>query len=291
MVHDKKIDGDGTKLSGFVAAKENRLPRKCGNCIWYKHDHCHHPIVQIDPCVPGVYGKPKPITDDDCCNFFQSPKKTLVYMLRHGTTDLNAGNKFRGWLNVDLDPKGRNDAKQAAEFLKGKGIQEIFCSDLKRAVETSEIVCEILGLDPPTHDFRLRPWNMGELAGQDREKHKKDLEEYIDNPHWVIPEGESLYQFGDRVQPALEYYLDEARHEGTKLIVTHTSDIIQMEDYCQGKTDGRPESAEIVKPGGIVEIVESYEPVVPENMLKVKRTLGCQPVFKQKNTEEGAYGS
>src|SRR5258708_40164023 len=128
---------DGSKLSGFVTSEENQPPRDCGHCVFYKHDHCHHPVVMVDCEVPGDSGKPKPVQDDYCCNFFKSHGKTLVYALRHGTTQLNEDNKFRGWIDISLDDKGRTDAEAAAEFLKDKGIIAIRCSDLARAIETA----------------------------------------------------------------------------------------------------------------------------------------------------------
>lgn len=63
---------DGTKLSGFVTAKENKPPRECGNCKWMKDSACTHPLVMIDPEVSGENGKPKSVDADDCCNNFQN---------------------------------------------------------------------------------------------------------------------------------------------------------------------------------------------------------------------------
>ncbi len=65
---------DGTEISGFVTAEENKPPRECGNCRWMKDASCHHPLVMIDPQVKGEAGKPKPVDDDDCCDNFQSKK-------------------------------------------------------------------------------------------------------------------------------------------------------------------------------------------------------------------------
>ncbi len=73
MTDKLKILPDGTKLSGFVTAKENRPPRECGHCIHYSKDHCEHPVIMEDPEVKGEQGKPKPVGDRDCCNFFKSP--------------------------------------------------------------------------------------------------------------------------------------------------------------------------------------------------------------------------
>jgi len=257
--YEKPTNAQGTKMSGFVSAEENMPPRECHNCIWYKHDLCHHPIVQIDPDVPGEQGKPKPVEDEWCCNFFRSQGRTLFYVVRHGETELNAGNKFRGWTDVPLDENGIKQAKDAAEFLKGKGIRMVYCSDLVRAKETAEIICKVLNLKEPWVDYRLRPWNVGELTGQEKDaKNKAILEEYSDNTSWQIPGGESVDEFGDRVQEAIDYYAHEAREEGIKLLVTHTSDCIQVDNWCRGEgADGKPEVGDIVEPGGILKITET----------------------------------
>lgn len=277
--YEKPVEGQGTKLSGFVSSEENMPPRECHNCIWYKHDKCHHPIVMIDPEVPGDHGKPKPVEDEFCCNFFRSPGRTLVYVVRHGETDLNAKNAFRGWIDVPLDSNGKKQAQQAAEYLKGKGIRTVYCSDLIRARETAEIICKALELPEPWVDFRLRPWDVGELTGQEKNKKNKDtLDEYSDNSHWAIPGGESLDDFGDRIQPAVEYYVHEAREEGIKLLVTHTSDCIQIDNFCRGEgADGKPEVGDVVEPGGILKITEK------NGKLKSQAVLG--------ETKKAEYGT
>jgi len=264
-------------MSGFVSGESNQPPRECGHCVWYKADHCHHPVVQLDPEVPGEDGKPKPVRDEDCCNFYKSPGKTLLYCLRHGTTELNEENKFRGFLDVPLDDKGRADAKEAAEFLQDKGIVAIYSSDLERAMETAQIVGEALGIEPCS-DYRLRPWDVGDLAGTDRDENQDVLEDHIDNPDDPLPGGESLNDFGDRTQEAIEHYLCEARTGGITLLVFHTSNETQLQNYCEGEgAAGRPESKDSVLPGGIIQVTEK------------KDKLTCEVVFKENGSAE--YGS
>jgi broad specificity phosphatase PhoE len=278
VTYEFPIIADGTKLSGFVTAEENRPPRDCGHCVWEKHDTCTHPVVMVDCEVPGVAGEPKPIEHDWCCNFFRSPAKTLMYVLRHGTTQLNEDNKFRGWIDVPLDKKGKGDAKEAAEFLKDKGISAIYCSDMDRAWETAQIVAAELGIEEVTTDFRLRPWNVGTLSGEDKTENKDVLEHHIDHPDQPIPGGESLHEFGDRTQEALDYYLNEARKEGVKLIVCHTSNVSQAENLVKGEgAQGRPESKDSVLPGGIIVIEEK------------KGKLSSRPILKEDG--EAQYGS
>lgn len=272
MAYDKgkKIAPDGTKLSGFVREGENQPPRECHNCIFYKHDKCQHPVVMIDEGVLGEHGKPKPVNDGDCCNFFMSQGKILMYALRHGETKLNAENKFRGWVETALDEQGIKDAGEAAEFLKDKGIHMIYSSDLRRAVQTAEIVAKKLGIEKVYTDYRLRPWNVGVLTGKDRNKENTaTLEEHIDNPDWQLDDGESLDDFSTRSQEALEFYMHEARHEGIKLLVFHTSNVVQLENYCNDEDpNGRPEGQDSVKPGGIIKVTEKNGKLVSKPVLK-----------------------
>lgn len=283
-----KIAGDGTKLSGVVSDEENKPPRECHNCYWYQHDLCHHPIVMIDPEVIGEDGEPKPVGDKWCCNFFRNWKRVLLYVVRHGQTELNAGNAYRGWEDVLLDAQGKKDAKEVGEFLRKRGIRWIVTSDLKRAVETADTIAKVLGIDPDKvyKDYSLRPWNVGELAGQEKTKENEALlDEYVDNPHWDIPGGESLEAFGDRIQEAIRFYFDKGREDGIGVIVTHTSDVIQFNDYCKGEGPaGRPESADIVDPGGALCIVKS------QRMTDSKPKFECTAVFKEKE-ETAEYGA
>ena len=181
----------------------------------------------------------------------------IAYALRHGTTELNQDNKFRGWADVPLDDKGRADAAQAAEFLKDSGIKHIFHSDLSRAVDTADIVAKKLSTAPLSdrEDERLRPWDIGELSGKDRDENAELLRWYVDNPSRSIPGGESLEEFGERCQEALEEYMKIARRGGPILFVFHTSNVIQLENFCTGTgAEGKPEVDERVKPGGILTV-------------------------------------
>ncbi len=184
----------------------------------------------------------------------------IAYALRHGTTELNQDNKFRGWVDVPLDDQGRRDAAVAAEFLKDTGIRHIFHSDLSRAVDTADIVVEKLSTKPLSdrEDERLRPWDIGDLSGKNRDENAELLRWYVDNPNRSIPGGESLDEFGERCQEALAEYMKIARRDGPVLFVFHTSNVVQLENFCTGSgAEGKPEVDERVKPGGIITVDEN----------------------------------
>jgi probable phosphoglycerate mutase len=194
----------------------------------------------------------------------------IMYTLRHGSTKLNGDNKFRGWANPELDDKGRQDAEQAGKFLKGKGIKAVYCSDLKRAVETAEIVSKAIGLPgEPVPDEQLRPWDVGDLSGKDKDENDDVLQYHIDHPKVPLPGGESLQHFSDRSQNVMDEYMEKAKKDGPILLVFHTSNTVQLQNYCKGsKATGRPESDECVKPGGVMKVTDYGDKLDAEAVLK-----------------------
>ena len=73
-----------------------------------------------------------------------------IVLLRHGESLWNQENKFTGWTDVDLSPKGIQEAIKAGDLLKEKGFvfDKAYTSYLKRAIKTQNYVLDRLpGLD------------------------------------------------------------------------------------------------------------------------------------------------
>ena len=273
----KILSGDGTKLSGYVSAYENEPPRECGHCIFYKHDLCHHAVVMVDDEVPGKRGEPKPVKDEDCCNYFRSPVRVLMYAVRHGEDEND--DLIGGWEDAPIDEAGVQDAMEAATFLEGKGARQIICSDMKRTLETAKIIAKELGIKDLVTDFRLRTWNKGYLNGAEKsEQNKAVLTEYKENPQRVIPEGESHGQFEDRHDEAFTYYVDESFREGVKLLVLHNSGIRQLQRFCESNNSGnakvlssKNDSPDSVAPGGIIKVTAVKDKLNGKVVLKERK--------------------
>lgn len=172
----------------------------------------------------------------------------VLYLMRHGSTELNAAGKFRGWLDPALDSEGVRAARVAADFLAYRGLKRAVASNLSRASETARIICRAHGCDDPLLDSRLRPWNVGWFAGKPRAQFESGLRRYAEQPSKQVPQGESLAEFRSRFLPALdEYAVQSDVLEGPQLLVTHTSNI-------QAATGLPPEAVDLVGPGGIVEV-------------------------------------
>jgi probable phosphoglycerate mutase len=73
---------------------------------------------------------------------------TRVYLIRHGATDLSSEDRFSGGTDVDLSPTGRWQAERLAERLADDHIKAVYCSPMRRTVETATIIARPHGLTP-----------------------------------------------------------------------------------------------------------------------------------------------
>src|SRR6266545_6363763 len=74
----------------------------------------------------------------------------------HSTSTDNEAGVASGWSDPPLSAKGRAVAKELGERRQGEQIDAVFCSDLRRAIETAEIA---FGKRIPIHaDHRLREY-------------------------------------------------------------------------------------------------------------------------------------
>ena len=71
-----------------------------------------------------------------------------IILLRHGQSQWNLENKFTGWTDVPLSPKGRHEAYAAGEAMVKAGLkpQFFFTSYLRRAIHTLQIAAEVMEL-------------------------------------------------------------------------------------------------------------------------------------------------
>jgi 2,3-bisphosphoglycerate-dependent phosphoglycerate mutase len=94
--------------------------------------------------------------------------KRLV-LLRHGESAWNLENRFTGWTDVDLTPKGVQEAHEAARLLREGGytFDVAFTSLLKRAIRTLWIALDDMDLMWVTvhRSWRLNERHYGALQG------------------------------------------------------------------------------------------------------------------------------
>ena len=100
--------------------------------------------------------------------------------IRHGQSTWNAENRFTGWVDVDLSEKGVEEAEKSGKLLKELSIDfdMYFTSYLKRAINTLEIILEILGKENKYNKaWELNERHYGALTGLNKAETKKKLGE------------------------------------------------------------------------------------------------------------------
>ena len=92
-----------------------------------------------------------------------------LVLIRHGESEWNLENKFTGWKDVDLSPKGVEEAKAGGKALKEMGLvfDIAYTSYLKRAIKTLNYVLEELDelYIPVYKSWRLNERHYGALQG------------------------------------------------------------------------------------------------------------------------------
>lgn len=140
----------------------------------------------------------------------------------HGTTTDNAAKLCSGWKEAMLNELGREQATNLGRVSKERGdkLDIIFTSDLKRAIESSNIA---FAETEKITDARLRECNYGELDGQ-----HKSLVVYEDHIDEAFPQGESLKDVEKRMREFVEFIKEN--YEGKTIgIVAHRAPQLALE--------------------------------------------------------------
>ena len=110
-----------------------------------------------------------------------------LYIVRHGQTEENLERILQGHLPGKLTQEGRQQVKRTAERLaqEGTNFKCILTSDLKRAMDSADILAERLHLPViPMEILRERDWGnyTGLSLAEAKDKYKVDGK-------WVFPDG------------------------------------------------------------------------------------------------------
>lgn len=151
-----------------------------------------------------------------------------VIFVRPGETEWNRLGRWQGWVAVPLSEHGRRQAQQLALYIRNIGMSALYSSDLRRAVDTAEILSEQLGF-APVYDSRLRERNIGAWQGltldEIRAWYPDDYARLLNAPDtFKIPGGESRLQVRERAVQAFNGIL--AQNPGETIgIISHTTAI------------------------------------------------------------------
>ena len=152
-----------------------------------------------------------------------------LILLRHGESQWNLENRFTGWVDVPLSPRGIQEAKDAGNKLREFVFDRAFTSVLSRANETLRLALEAIGQThiPIEKDKALNERKYGELQGLNKTETAKkygDAQVKIWRRSYDVPPpgGESLKDTADRVLPYYEHTIKPYLAKGeTILIAAH----------------------------------------------------------------------
>ena len=198
-----------------------------------------------------------------------SPVPHRLILVRHGQSQWNLENRFTGWWDVDLTPKGEDEACAAGALLKAKNMlpSVAFTSVQTRASRTLHLAMEAAGRAwvPETKDWRLNERHYGGLTGLDKAetaaKHGEDQVKIwrrsFDIPPPVLEDGsvfdlkadpryagiaipntESLKDTIARVLPYYESAIVPALKAGeTVLVAAHGNSLRALVKHLSGISD------------------------------------------------------
>ena len=217
-----------------------------------------------------------------------------LILVRHGQSEWNLENRFTGWVDVDLAPKGKLEACKAGELIKELNLEinHFFSSYQKRAIETLKLMLVTMRIK---NDKIIKAWELnerhyGSLTGLNKDEMKKKLGEdkihifrrswdkppeplnknnpyhplnieiYKDIPKDKIPDTESLKNTYDRVIPYFEKIIEPILNEKKNVLICAHGNSLRA-------------------------LVMHIEKISPEEIVKIEIATG-EPIFYKFQNKE-----
>ncbi|CAN5424125.1 2,3-diphosphoglycerate-dependent phosphoglycerate mutase [soil metagenome] len=150
----------------------------------------------------------------------------VLTLVRHGESQWNLENRFTGWVDVDLTPKGELEALNAGSALADVPADAVFTSVLTRAIRTADIALKVAGKhDLPTkRDQALNERHYGDLQGLNKKETAvkfgdAQVHQWRRSYDIAPPNGESLKDTRERVMPYFEAEIAPLLQAGKNVIV------------------------------------------------------------------------
>ncbi len=135
--------------------------------------------------------------------------KVTLYLVRHGETEENKQRILQGHLPGTLTDEGKNQARMVGRELRHESLQVIYSSDLKRCVDTTQILNEEMLL--PVHYLTLlRERDWGKTTGVSLLKERVSID----------PNAESVEAMQERARKLIALWLKECAGKKV-LVVSH----------------------------------------------------------------------
>lgn len=154
---------------------------------------------------------------------------TITYFV-HGTTTDNEKKISSGWFDAELSELGMKQAISLKDKIKDKKFDVVFCSDLKRAVDSAKIIFE--GSVPIIQDKRLRECNYGKYNAQASNIVEPMQEKHITDQ---FPEGESYEDVRNRMADFLRFLKQNYKGKSVAM-VAHKAPQLALDVLLKNKS-------------------------------------------------------
>jgi broad specificity phosphatase PhoE len=159
-----------------------------------------------------------------------SPPATRLLLIRHGEVEARYQGIFGGRIDMNLSPRGRRQAKILAAYLRGKTIDAVYASPMKRVQQTLAPTLKDGGHEQTIFPG-LREVDFGEWTGLNwaavRDKFSFAVHEWLHQiEHPGAPNGESGKTFRARVEPCLREIVEN--HRGQNVAIFCHGGVIRM---------------------------------------------------------------
>jgi 2,3-bisphosphoglycerate-dependent phosphoglycerate mutase len=149
-----------------------------------------------------------------------------LILLRHGQSQWNLENRFTGWVDVELSPKGEEEARAAGLLLKNFQIDIVFTSVLQRAIRTADLALEAAGKSgiPTERSEKLNERHYGDLQGLNkddigRQYGEAQLKLWRRSYDVPPPNGESLKDTQARCMPYYHEHIEPELRAGKNVLI------------------------------------------------------------------------
>jgi glycyl-tRNA synthetase len=157
-----------------------------------------------------------------------SGKNVKITYFVHGTTTDNENNISTGQNPGELSELGIKQSKELPKQIGNKEFDVVFCSDLKRAVESAKI--SFADKYKIIEDKRLRECNYGDYNGKE-----EDNVNYLEHIDKKFPSGESLKDVEIRIKDFLDFLVEN--YNGKHIaIVSHKAPQLAIEVLLNNKS-------------------------------------------------------
>lgn len=161
----------------------------------------------------------------------------MIYVMRHGQTQLNRAHALQGRSNQPLNEAGEEQARTAGAMLAQRGVKfaHVFSSPLQRAVQTAQLVAPGV---PVAVDERLIEMDYGPYEGADlRNPAPEIIEFFSDFVHNPAPAG--MEQLSSVVARTGAFIEELKGLDGDVLVSTHAIAMKGILEYLTPSSKGR----------------------------------------------------